>query len=117
MCQFASFFHNPLNGDVAIHDLNSHGNTEKKLKLNLNIWREGHYLPDNTFELRFCDTDKVDKIECQERFKNRFPSFISFLNWAFREKEFLIGDSLDLNSLTSVEKAELRKKYPNISIP
>jgi len=34
MCRFISFFHRPDNGDVVVHDLSSHSNTEKKLKLN-----------------------------------------------------------------------------------
>jgi hypothetical protein len=108
MCNFASFFHNPLNGDIVIHDLNSHGNTEQKLKLNLNIWREGHYLPTGKFELRLTDTDKVDKVECEERFKNRFPTFISFLNWTFKQEGCKSG-WLELNGLTSAKDLVLPK--------
>ena len=137
MCQFASLFHNPITGEVKIHDLNSHGNTEKKLKLDLKVWREGHYLPNGKFELRFNLDDRFDKQECEERFARQFPDFISFLNWCFEQREYLNG-SLDLSSLTTLdpkvklpekigsylylrslnyqEKQELKKKYPQFTI-
>ena len=137
MCQFISFHHNPLNGDIAVSDLNSHSNTEEKLKLNLNVWREGHYLPDGTIDLRF-DNDRVDKVEYELAFRNRFPRFVDFFTWALRETNQLdkfdgelhldglttakglvlpktVGE-LYLNRLTTAEKDKLRKKYPKITI-
>ena len=89
--------------------MNSHANTEKKLELNLNIWREAHYLPDGKFELRFNDTDRVDKAEYEESFRNRFSTFISFLNWAFKQESYL-GGSLDLRGLTNTEGLVLPKE-------
>ena len=105
MCQFASFFHNPLNGGIKVAVLDSHGETEKKLSLSSNIWREGHYLPNGKIELRLTDDDRVDKIEYESAFRGRFPTFISFLNWAIKEMgaERLYGGSLDLHGLSSAE--------------
>lgn len=108
MCQFISFHHNPRNGDVVVYDLNSHSNTEESLKLNLNIWREGHYLPNGTVELRLADNDRVDKNEYKESFLNKFPTFISFFNWAIRNVDKC--GSLDLSSLTSAEGLTLPEK-------
>ena len=136
MCKFCSLFHNPLTGEIKIADLNSHGETERKLNLDPKIWREGHYTPEGKIELRFTEDDRVDKVEYETAFKNRFPTFISFLNWAFKQESYIggslylrgltsakglvlpkeIGGSLDLNGLTSAEKKELRKKYPKIKI-
>ena len=93
---------------MAVYDLNSHADTEKQLKLNLNIWREGHYLPTGEFELRFNDGERVDISECKDRFKNRFPSFISFLNWTFKQN-IDFGGCLDLNGLTSAKDLVLPK--------
>jgi len=106
MCQFISLFHNITNGEVAVYDLNSHGNTEIKLNLNKNVWREGHYLPKGEFELRFNDEDRVDKVEYETAFKNRFPDLITFFNWAVEQDGVLKQlecDSLDLSSLTSLD--------------
>ena len=111
MCEFCSFFHNVTNGDVAVHDLKSHGNTENKLNLNKNIWREGHYLPDNHFELRFNPDDRVDQQECKDKFKNRFPTFVSFLSWALKEvaPDGDYNGLLDLGGLTSAKDLVLPK--------
>lgn len=46
MCKYASFFHNPINGEIKVAVLDSHTSTEKKLNLDPKIWREGHYTPD-----------------------------------------------------------------------
>ena len=64
MCQFISLFHNPLNGDIAVADLNSHSKTEKQLKLNKAIWREGHCRPDGSVELRVEPNDRQTQREC-----------------------------------------------------
>ncbi|MFZ2602518.1 MAG: hypothetical protein WAX79_00755, partial [Candidatus Omnitrophota bacterium] len=111
MCKFISFFHSPINGDVVVSDLESHGNTETALKLNNKIWREGHYLSNGEFELRLTADDRVDVIEYNAAFKNRFPTFLSFLNWAL-DKICVDGkysDSLDLNGLTSAKDLVLPK--------
>ena len=111
MCRFASFLHNPITKEVVVHDLESHGNTEKALNLDVKIWREGHYLPDGEVELRLTSDDRVDKVEYLDSFKNRFPTFISFLNWSFEKvcKDGNYGGSLDLNGLTSAKGLVLPK--------
>lgn len=108
MCRFISFFHNPITGDVAVSDLNSHGETQKVLNLG-NQWREGHYLPDESFELRLSGEDRVSQDACNERFKNRFPSFATFFNWAICSvcKDGVFDSSLDLSSLTSAAGLKL----------
>ena len=82
--------------------MNSHSNTEQKLKLNLNIWREGHYLPNGKIELRVADKDRITQAECNERLKSQFPTFIDFLNWCFRQ-DINIGGGLYLRGLTSAK--------------
>ena len=139
MCEFASFFHCITNGEVAVYDLESHGNTEQKLNLNKNIWREGHYLSTGEFELRYNNEDRIDKVEYKTAFRNKFPTFVIFLNWALKEivkngkldgslnlrgltsaKDLVlpqtVGGYLYLNGLTSADKEELRKKFPYITI-
>lgn len=134
MCRFISFWHNPLNGDVVVSDLNSHSNTQEALNLNQNVWCEGHYLPDGEIELRKNPGMRIPE-NYNENFKQRFPDFSSFFNWAIMSTSkngvfigFLDLSSLtsaegltlpkecgflDLRSLTSVDKALLRKKgYP-----
>lgn len=108
MCRFASFFHNPLTSEVVVHDLKSHGNTEQALKLNLKIWREGHYLPNGEIELRLEAGDRVDKVEYCNSFHGRFPTFISFLNWAFEKicKDEKYGGSLYLSDNVKQELKE-----------
>ena len=102
MCKYASFFHNPATQEVKVAVLDSHGETEKKLKLNPKIWREGHYLPTGEVELRLTDEDRVDKIEYKTAFMNRFPSFKSFMIWA-NEQDAIVGGPLDLSGLTSAK--------------
>ena len=102
MCEFISFFHNPINGDIKVYDLTSHEKTKQKLELNENIWREGHYLPDGTIEARVADVDRATKDDCNERIRNRWPTFVSFLGWIFKQNIDFSG-SLDLNGLTSAQ--------------
>ena len=140
MCKFASFLHNPATGEVKVKVLDSHGDTEKQLKLNPQVWREGHYTPAGEIELRITADDRVDKTEYETAFRNRFPSFISFLNWALLQccdadgkyRGWLdlngltsatglklpktVGRWLDLKGLTSAEKAEIRKLRPDLRI-
>ena len=103
MCRFISFWHNPLNGDIAVNDLNSHSNTLDNLKLTNGIWREGHYLPDGTIECRVEGKDRISMIDCNERLKQKYPTFIDFANYAFSQPSVNIGTSLYLSSLTSAE--------------
>ena len=112
MCKFASFLHNPLTKEIKVADLDSHGNTEKNLKLDPKIWREGHYTPAGEIELRFTDDDRVDQTEYKTAFVNRFPTFISFLNWALSKivKDGVYGGSLGLNGLTSAQGLKLPAK-------
>ena len=114
MCRFISFFHDPKTGDIAISDMNSHGDTEKALKLNLKVWREAHYTPGGDIELRFNPEDERPE-NYEEHFKKRFPTFASFFNYCImttgQEREF--GGSLYLNGLTSAERRiaeEARRK-------
>ena len=103
MCRTCSFFHNPLTGDIVVSDLSSHSETEKALKLNLKVWREGHYLPNGEVECRVSEEDRVTRDECDARMKLRFPTFVSFFNWAMRELNYTVKGSLDLSGLTSAK--------------
>ena len=94
MCKMASFWHRPDNGDIAVYDLTSHSNTQKKLELNENLWREGHYLPTGEVECRVVESDRKTQDECNERLKSKYPTFIDFLKWAFTQE---IGGGLDLS--------------------
>ena len=76
MCRMASFFHNPATGEIKIYKLDSHSETEQALKLDLKIWREGHYLPTGEVECRIVvPEDRVTMNECNERLLSRFPTF------------------------------------------
>jgi hypothetical protein len=135
MFQFISFFHRPDNGDIAVFNLESHSDTQVKLALNENLWREGHYLPNGTIVCRVAPADKITEQECNERLKNHYPSFADFFNWSMGEtckNGIYIGSldlssltsaaglklptkcgSLDLSSLTSAEKEKLMKRHKN----
>jgi uncharacterized protein YjbI with pentapeptide repeats len=99
MCRFISFFHNPFNGDIAVHNLNSHLETESALKLNKKIWREGHYLPDGTIECRLDYNDHISSEECNVRLKSKFDTFLDFFNWCMKQvcKDGSFSGSLDLS--------------------
>jgi len=90
----ASFWHNPINGDIAVYDLTSHSDTQEHLKLNEKVWREGHYLPSGEIECRLCDCDRIEQDEANERLRNQFPTFKDFIAWAFTQS---IGGSLYLS--------------------
>ena len=113
MCKFISFFHRPDNGDIALSNLNSHEDTQKKLNLNNNLWREGHYTPDGAVECRVTGADYVSRAECEERIKFKYPTFTDFFNYAMVCvcKNGVFNGFLDLSSLTSAEREEIRKKY------
>ncbi len=79
MCQFVSFFHNTNTGRIRVYDLCGHSETSEALKLDLDVWREGHYLPDGTVECRVVDTDRKTSEECNERLLVKWPTFSDFL--------------------------------------
>ena len=106
MCNFISFFHRPDNGDIEVYDLTSHSNTQKYFGFNESLWCEGHYLPNGNVDCRITDNNKPTQAECEERLKNKFPSFIEFMNWCFTKKICGI-ETLDLRSLTSAEGLKL----------
>ena len=105
MCQFISFFHRPDNGDIAVAVLDGHSETQEKLKLNENIWREGHYLPNGDVECRVTDADKTTQEECNERLRSRFPTFLEFFVWCMKKtkQEEKYGGDLYLRGLTSAK--------------
>jgi hypothetical protein len=107
VCKYASFFHNPHNNQVCVKVLDSHGETEKELNLNLKVWREGHYTPEGEVELRLTEDDRVDPVEYETAFRNRFPTFNSFIRWANTQDARV--EVLYLNNLTSVEGLDLPK--------
>jgi hypothetical protein len=111
MCRFASFKHNPSTGEIRVADLNSHGETEKKLNLDPKIWQDGHYLPTGEIELRLIEDDRVDPVEYKTAFLNRFPTFIVFLNWALIKISIdgKYSGYLDLSGLTSAKDLVLPK--------
>ncbi|MDD5220549.1 MAG: hypothetical protein PHV11_08290, partial [Candidatus Bipolaricaulis sp.] len=105
MCQFISFFHNPKTGEIKVHDLNSHSNTSDALNLNLNYWREGHYLPNGKIIARVLSTDFQTEKQATFKIRENFPEFKDFFVWSLKqigtEKQF--SDSLDLSGLTNAE--------------
>jgi len=101
MCRFISFFHNPINGDIAVYDLTSHSKTQEKLKLNEKIWREGHYIPkDNTIECRVTDSDRTSQEECNERLRSKYPTWKDFYKMAIK-KDVVYSESIDLRGCDS----------------
>jgi hypothetical protein len=109
MCQFISFFHRPDNGDIEVYDLTSHNNTQSHLQLNEQLWREGHYLPNNEAVCRVSDTDKVSEAECTERLLAKYPTFWDF--WNFVCTKEVTGD-VDLRGcdLSKVKQLNLPKE-------
>jgi len=105
MCDFISFFHRPDTGDIVVSDLMSHSDTQKKLSLSDKLWREGHYWPDGTLELRVSESDRTTQQDCEDRFRNRFPKFSDFFNWVLGEvcQNGVYPVSLDLISLTTLD--------------
>ena len=85
MCQFISFFHNPKTGEIKVHDLNSHSNTEEFLKLDGSKWREGHYLPDSDVIARVLPADNREEKQCVFKIRQSYPNFIDFFAWCLRE--------------------------------
>lgn len=102
MCRLVSFLHRPDNGDIAVYDLTSHSETQKKLNLQEPLWCEGHYLPSGEIECRVTDKNRKTKEECEERLRNRFPTFSDFFVWAISQDEIISSDGFDLRGLTSL---------------
>ena len=97
MCRFISFFHNPNTGQIKVHNLKSHSDTLDVLKLNTKVWREGHYLPNNTVECRVLETDKHTQDYCNERLLTKYPKFKDFFNMCFDVLGSNYIGSLDLS--------------------
>ena len=118
MCELNSFFHNPVTGEVKVKDLNSHGNTEKELSLDLKYWREGHYLPNGKIVARVEPNDKKTEAECVERIGQSFPRFVDFFAWALKETNQLkdFKGHLSLNGLTSAKDLVLPKSVGDLSL-
>jgi hypothetical protein len=58
----------------------------------------------------------VDKVEYENAFRNRFPDFISFLNWALEQLPDYKG-SLYLNNLTTLDpKVKLPEKCGSLDL-
>ena len=114
MCLFISFFHRPDNGDIALYDLTSHANTQKKLELNENLWREGHYLPNGEIVCRVTDADRITQAECNERLKNKYPTFTEFFNYSMSAvcKDGVYPGYLYLSGLTSAAGLKLPDEIP-----
>ena len=111
MCEFISFFHNPVTGDIKVKDLNSHGNTEKELSLDHKYWREGHYLPNGKIVARVEPNDKKTEAECTTRIGQAYPRFVDFLSWVLKETNQLdvFNGNLYLAGLTSAKDLVLPK--------
>jgi hypothetical protein len=109
MCRMASFFHNPITGEILVYDLNSHSETEKHLKLSpKGPFREGHYLPNGTVECRVVeDEDSVSQETCNKLLKSRFPTFLSFFRWAIANGGH-VGKDLDLIGLHEINEEGLK---------
>jgi len=111
MCQFASGFFNPKSMVVKVHDLSSHSDTQKVLKLGdgpePNGWREFHYLPTGEIECRALPVDDKTSAQCAEELRERWPTFVDFFNWSMKQvcEDGKYGGwlELDLRSLTSAE--------------
>jgi hypothetical protein len=127
----ASFFHNPISGEILVYDLNSHSETEKHLKLNpCGPFREGHYLPNGTVECRVVEgEDGVSQETCNKLLKSRFPTFLSFFRWAVANGG-KVGENLDLSELKEIDEEGLKipesvthlwlnslKSYEGLKIP
>ena len=105
MCQFISFLHNTETVDIAVYDLTSHSGTQKKLGLNEPLWCEGHYLPSEEIICRVSDKSRKSRGACEERLRNRFPTFFDFFAWAISQEGIISSDGFDLSGLTSLPAA------------
>ena len=102
MCRLISYLHNVETGDLAVFDLTSHRATQKKLGFSEPLWCEGHYLPSGEIECRVTDKTRNTEEECEERLRNRFPTFVDFFVWAISKDGVISSEGLDLSSLTSL---------------
>jgi len=112
MCQFASFKFRPC-GDVpvVVADPNSHGETEKALKLppdaGADSWHDGHYLPDGTVECRGVEGDTLTPMQCESAIRARWPTFTAFWGWAMRQPGCKALTTLDLRDTKVSDLAPL----------
>lgn len=107
MCKMASFLYkNSEEGlEVVVWDLMSHNETQKNTyKTEKMGWYEGHYTPQGVIECRTLDGRDTS---AEEKVKERWKSFISFLNWAVLKYN---GGSLDLHGcdLKGIELPEVK---------
>ena len=113
MCEFASFFHNPKTGEIKVWDLMSHGNTEEKLKLDLNVWREGHYKPSGEVVCRVTEEDEKKSYTekyCTEMLKQKLPTFNAFLKYALLRLPKKYEGSLNVRGC-DLKGVEIPEKY------
>ena len=107
MCRAFSFFYRPDNGDIVVYDITSHSGTSDHLKLNLKLWREGHWIPQtDELECRTLTDDRTTSVECAERMRTRFASVWDFYAWA-ASQEVISSDNLDLRGCDLSKVKEL----------
>ena len=121
MCQFASGFLRPTEElPVRIADLNSHSDTQEKLKLKdgqrADGWREFHWTPKDEIEVRVLEGDSFSAEQCKAGLRARWPGFIEFLNWALKEPSY-VDSELYLNGLTSAKGLKLPEKVDWLDLP
>jgi len=105
MCKMASGFINPRTLEVKVKHLDSHSDTADALGLKdtckPNDWREMHYTPEGEIECRVLPVDSHTSEECVSAVRAKWPTFVSFFNWAVANGG--ISTTLDLSSLTSAD--------------
>ena len=101
MCQYISFFHRPDNGDIAVYDLTSHSKTQQYLKLNLNLWCEGHYTPQGEIVCRVGKNENITELDCNERLRAKYSTFADFAHWCIDQNKIVASENIYLSGLTS----------------
>jgi len=108
MCQVMSFIIHPATQRIRVHDVSGHAETYAHFRLKdtnrPNCYREGHYLPDGTVEVRTIDTDKHTGKELADYIKSKWPTFVKF--WNAHAPRKISGD-LNLHSLQGAEHLRL----------
>ena len=109
MCRLASFVFKAVKScPVKVWDISGHSETLSHFKLDDGTapggWREGHYLPDGTLECRVLDVDRITAAEAEASVRERWPDFMSFLNWALTQP---LPDNLNLSGLKSADSLKL----------
>jgi hypothetical protein len=95
MCQMASFlYRNKSELEIKVYQLDSHSGTQLHLGLTEAMgWYEGHYLPHGEI---LCRTPKGNDELAEKELERRYPTFIRFLKWAFKQ-ELDFSGNLDLS--------------------